>query len=172
MEKLHTANPQDANLARLLARLYSRNSQFDKADALYAALIATSPQDPTLLDDRADVLIHLHRPAEAEDLLKRALAQPDSFPSKEALGIAASHLAFAASENNDPAMTLQALEIRARMLPQSASALFLEATARDKLHQVKLAKDLYKQFLSVANGKFPDEEWQARHRLITLEQLK
>jgi hypothetical protein len=69
-------------------------------------------------------------------------------------------------------MTLQALEIRAKVLPQSPSALFLSATAYDKLHQVKQAKDLYKQFLSVANGKFPDEEWQARHRLVTLEQMK
>ena len=36
----------------------------------------------------------------------------------------------------------------------------------------KLAVDLYKQFLSVANGKFPDEEWEARHRLIALEHTK
>jgi tetratricopeptide (TPR) repeat protein len=172
VEKLHTAHPQDTNLTRLLARLYNRDSQFDKADALYATLINTSPQDPTLLDDRADVLIHLHKPAEAEALLKRAIAQPDTFPTKEDLGIAASHLAFAASENNDPAMTLQALEIRAKVLPQSPSSLFLSATAHDKLHQVKQAKDLYKQFLSVANGKFPDEEWQARHRLVALEQMK
>ena len=58
------------------------------------------------------------------------------------------------------------------MLPQSPSSLFLAATAHDKLHQVKLASDLYKQFLSVADGKFPDEEWEARHRLITLEHMK
>jgi hypothetical protein len=67
---------------------------------------------------------------------------------------------------------LQAIEIRDKVLPQSPSSLFLSATAHDKLHQVKQAKDLYKQFLSVANGKFPDEEWEARHRLITLENMK
>jgi hypothetical protein len=50
--------------------------------------------------------------------------------------------------------------------------LFLEATAHDKLHHIKQATDLYKQFLSVANGQFPDEEWEARHRLITLEHKK
>jgi hypothetical protein len=50
--------------------------------------------------------------------------------------------------------------------------LFLEATAHDKLHHTKQATDLYKQFLSVANGQFPDEEWEARHRLITLEHTK
>ncbi len=172
VEKLHAAHPQDPNLTRLLARLYSRNNQFDKADPLYATLISTSAQDPTLLDDRADTLIHLRRFAEAETLLKRAVAQPEAFPTKEDLGSAASHLAFAASVNNDPTTTLQALEIRDKVLPQSPSSLFLAATAHDKLHQVKQAKDLYKQFLTVADGKFPDEEWEARHRLITLEHMK
>ena len=172
VEKLHAAHPQDANLTRLLARLYSRNSQFDQADPLYATLISTSAQDPTLLDDSADTLIHLRRFAEAETLLKRAIAQPEAFPTKEDLGSAASNLAFAASQNNDPATTLQAIEIRDKVLPQSPSSLFLAATAHDKLHQVKQARDLYKQFLAVADGKFPDEEWEARHRLITLEHMK
>jgi tetratricopeptide (TPR) repeat protein len=172
LEKLHSSHPQHANLTRLLARLYSRNGQYDKADPLYADLIASSSPDPTLLDDRADALIHLRNFAEAENLLKRALAQPDSFPTKEDLGIAASHLAFAASENNDPNTTLQALSIRGTFLPQSPSALFLAATAHDKLHHTKQAQDLYRQFLSVANGKFPDEEWEARHRLVTLEHTK
>jgi predicted Zn-dependent protease len=171
-EKLSVAHPEDPAITRLLARLYSRNQQYDKANALYSTLIANSPNDPTLLDDTADALIHLKRFAEAETLLKRAVANPSAFPSKEDLGNAASHLAFAASANNDPNGTLQALTLRATVLPNSPSSLFLEATARDKLHQTKQAIDLYKQFLSVANGQFPDEEWEARHRLITLEHTK
>jgi tetratricopeptide (TPR) repeat protein len=172
VEKLHTANPEDPAITRLLARLYSRNQQYDKAEPLYAALVAQSPQDPTLLDDEADVLIRLKRFAEAETLLKRAVANPAAFPSKEDLGNAASHLAFAASANNDPSVTLQALTLRATVLANSSSSLFLAATAHDKLHHTKQATDLYKQFLSVANGQFPDEEWEARHRLITLEHTK
>jgi tetratricopeptide (TPR) repeat protein len=170
--KLHAAHPDDAALTRLLARLYSRNQQYDQAAPLYAALIVKSPQDPTLLDDAADVQIHLKNFAEAESLLKRAIAQPSAFPTQDDLAQAASHLAFAASANNDPATTLQAIEIRDRVLPQSPSSLFLSATAHDKLHHTKQATDLYKKFLSVANGQFPDEEWEARHRLLTLEHMK
>jgi tetratricopeptide (TPR) repeat protein len=170
--KLHAAHPDDAALTRLLARLYSRNQQYDQAAPLYAALILRSPQDPTLLDDAADVQIHLKNFAEAESLLKRAVAQPAAFPTQNDLAQAASHLAFAASANNDPATTLQALEIRDRVLPQSPSSLFLSATAHDKLHHTKQATDLYKKFLSVANGQFPDEEWEARHRLLSLEHMK
>jgi Tfp pilus assembly protein PilF len=172
VEKLHTAHPNDPAITRLLARLYSRNQQYDQASTLYASLVASSPQDPTLLDDNADTLIHLKQFAEAETLLKRAIANPSAFPSKDDLGNAASHLAFAASANNDPNVTLQALTLRATVLPNSPSSLFLEATAHDKLHHTKQATDLYKQFLSVANGQFPNEEWEARHRLIALEHMK
>ena len=176
VEKLHAAHPDDPTVTRLLARLYSRGGDYAQADPLFAALIAATPPstapDPTLLDDRADALIHLHHPAQAEALLKQAVANPAAFPTKEYLGIAASHLAFAASQNNDPTATLQALTLRATVLPQSPSALFLAAAAHDKLHEVKVASDLYKQFLTVANGQFPDEEWEARHRLITLEHMK
>jgi tetratricopeptide (TPR) repeat protein len=171
-EKLHAAHPSDANITRLLARIYSRDQQYDKSVPLYAALIANSPHDVTLLDDNADALIHLKRFAEAEALLKRAIANPAAFPSKDDLATAASHLAFTSSANNDPATTLQALTLRATVLPNSPSSLFLEATAHDKLHHTKQATDLYKQFLSVANGQFPDEEWEARHRLLALEHTK
>jgi tetratricopeptide (TPR) repeat protein len=172
VQKLHTAHPDDSALTRLLARLYARNQQYDEAELLYAALVAGSPKDPILLDDQADALIHLKHYAEAEALLKRAVADAAAFPSKDDLGSAASHLAFAASANNDPSVTLQALALRATVLANSPSSLFLAATAHDKLHHTKQAIDLYKQFLSVANEQFPDEEWEARHRLVTLEHMK
>jgi tetratricopeptide (TPR) repeat protein len=172
VEKLHAAHPADAAITRLLARLYSRDQQYDKAEPLYASLIAANPRDPTLLDDSADVQIHLKNFAQAESLLKRAIANPDAFPSQDDLAQAASHLAFAASANNDPTTTLQAIAIRDKVLPQSPSSLFLEATAHDKLHHTKQATDLYKQFLSVANGQFPDEEWEVRHRLLALQNTK
>jgi tetratricopeptide (TPR) repeat protein len=176
LTKLHNSNPTNAAVTRLLAHLCIQTGDYAQADRLLAALIAATPPntapDPTLLDDRGDALIHLKRPAEAEALLKRAIANPAAFPSKDDLASAASHLAFAASQNNDPAGTLQALALRATVQPQSPSTLFLAAAAHDKLHEVKQATDLYKQFLSVANGRYPDEEWEARHRLITLEHMK
>ncbi len=172
VERLHSATPGDPSLTRLLAHLYSSNGQFDKAAPLYATLTRLYPGDLNLVTARADALIHLRQFAEAESILKRAVAQPSGFASKEDLGLAADHLAFAASANNNPTGTLQALSIRDKVLPQSPPSLFLAATAYDKLRQIKQARDLYKQFLSVANGKFPDEEWQARHRLVTLDHMK
>ena len=174
LEKLHAANPADANVARLLARVYVETGHPDQADPLYATLIAqneTHP-DPTLLDDRADLLIRLHRPAEAERLLKQAIAKPSAFPTPAAYADAVTHLAFAAAEIDDPRMTLQALALRATVLPPSPSTLFLGATANDSLHQNRQAVDLYKQFLAAAHGDFPDQESQARRRLTVLEPMK
>lgn len=172
VEKLHAAHPEDAAVTRLLARLYVRDRQFEKALPLYVALSSASPHDPTLLDDQGDTLIRMRRSAEAEPLLQRAIADPKAFPNPEAYGVAASHLAFAASSNNHPELVLQALELRAKVLPPSTSTIFLAATAHDKLHQVKEASDLYKQFLAAAKGQFPDEEWEAKHRLSALEHMK
>ncbi len=171
-EKIHRSYPADANLTRLLAHLYDESGQPAKANTLYAALVAQSAPatlDPTLLDDQATALIHLNRPAEAEALLKQAVAKPDSFPTRQDFGLASSHLAFAASNNNDPVTVLQALSLRAKVLPQSPSSLYLGATANDTLRLYKQAIDLYQQFLAVGGGKFPDEESEARKRLKVLQ---
>jgi Tfp pilus assembly protein PilF len=173
LEALHTKNPTDPNITRLLARVYVETGHPDQADSLYAALISAQSQsgthpDPTLLDDRAELLLRQHRPAEAEALLKQAVANPAAFPTPAAFGDAATHLAFAASEIDDPKEALQALTLRSTVLPPSPSTLFLEATANDTLHQSVKAVDLYKQFLAAAHGDFPEQESQARQRLAAL----
>ena len=172
VETLHQQHPDEVSITRLLARLYTRTKQPEKADPLYAELLRKTPADPTLIDDYASNLIHLAHFAEAETLLKRATADPAAFPSPEDLAAAYSDLAFAASENKDPATTLQALDLRAKIAPNTAGSVFLAATAHDRLHQYKQASDLYKQFLLLADGKFADQEWEARHRLIALEHMK
>ena len=172
VEKLHAAQPEDANITHLLAGLYAQTSDFAHAEPLYAALSARAPQDVMLLDARGDALIHLKRFAEAQQVLARAVAQPKAFPAPEDLAATAGRLAFAASENNDPEVCLQALTLRATVLPPSPTTLFLEAISEDKLHHVKLAQQAYKKFLAVSNGAFPDQEFEAEHRLVTLEHMR
>ena len=174
LEKLRSAHPADRNITRLLARVYVETGHPDQADPLYASLLAdpAAPPDPTLLDDRAEALLRLHRPAEAEKLLKQAVANPAAFPTPTDIADAATHLAFAAAEIDDPRTTLQALSLRAKVLPPSPSSLFLEATANDALHQSSRAVELYRQFLAAAGGNFSDQESQARQRLAQLAQTK
>jgi hypothetical protein len=132
-----------------------------------------------LLDDLASALVASTAGAtpataqqkftEAQSILTKAVAMRASFPSDAEWGQAEGHLAFAASRNHDPHLTLQALAQRATVLPNSPASLFLEATAHDTLHQIKDAERAYRAFLSLASGKYPDQEFQARHRLIALE---
>jgi len=171
VEELHQKNPSDASVTRLLARLYGAAGEPEKAEPLYRALVA-GQADPVLLDALGSTLIHEKKFAEAEEVLKRAVAKPDAFGSPDDLADAYSDLAFAASENGDPQEVLLILGMRAKIAANTPGSLFLEATSYDKLHQVKQATAAYHSFLTAANGKFPDQEWQARHRLIALEHTK
>ena len=172
LEPLHAAHPEEPSITRMYGRLLSQAGDYAAAEPLFARLRRMQPADPDLADDDADALIHLKRFAEAEQLLKTAVSSPKAFSSPQDMAEAASHLAFAASQNNDPETVLQAVALRATVLPQTPAIVFLEAIARDKLHQTRQAQTLYRQFLSVAHGKFPDEEWEASHRLIALEHTR
>ena len=46
---------------------------------------------------------------------------------------------------------------------------FLRAIILDKLHQVKPALEAYQRFLSMSQGKSPDQEFQARQRARILQ---
>ena len=81
-------------------------------------------------------------------------------------------LAFAADENKNYPLTIKALEVRAKYLPEIPVTYFLRATAYDHLRDYQQASANYHLFLQVANGKYPDQEWQARHRLIAIEPKK
>jgi Tfp pilus assembly protein PilF len=99
------------------------------------------------------------------ELLKAIKLKPDN---AQAYG----DLAVVASENQDYVLALKALDARAKFLPDVPGTYFLRAAAYDHLRQPKLAIENYHRFLDVANGKYPEEEWKARHRLITLEPKK
>lgn len=172
IEQLRTSDQTAASnpaITRLLAHLYSLTGDYAKAEPLFRTLVSQNPKDPTLLDDLATTLVEQQTFPEAQTLLAKAVAMRSSFPSDSEWGEAAGHLAFAASRNHDPRVTLQALAERATVLPNSPASLFLEATAHDTLHQYKDAERAYRAFLAMAGGKYPDQEFQARHRLIALE---
>jgi Flp pilus assembly protein TadD len=168
-EAAFAANPE---MTRVLAHLYETQNDESSALKLYADLVAKMPDDPSLLDDLGSAEVRLEQYAEAEKTLTKAFGMREEFDDDESWGVTAEHLAFAASKNNDPNMTLRALAARANVLPNSPASLFLEATAHDTLHQTKEARESYKAFLAVAGGKFPDQEFEARHRLVTLEHMK
>jgi tetratricopeptide (TPR) repeat protein len=158
--------PQDTAVQRELADLYVRSGKTDNAEKAYRALLTNYPQDAELHQNLGQTLLRQKQFAKAQqELLTAIKLKPD-------LGSAYGDLAFAASENKDYGLTLKALDARAKSLPEIPITYFLRASAYDHLHDVKKAAANYQLFLQTASGKYPDQEWQAKHRLIALQPKK
>ena len=158
--------PSDVTAQRELAVLYDIAGQFDRAETLFRSLLSADAGNANDHAGLGSVLLHGHKNMEAQkELLEAVRLNP-------ALGEAYGDLALAASENKNYALTIRALDARAKMIPDSAGIYFLRATAYDHLRDKQRAAENYRQFLRVAQGRFPDQEWQAEHRLKAIETMK
>jgi len=156
-------DPADVSPERELADLYATAGKNEQAEAMYRTLIVSHPNDADLHERRGQSLLREKKFGDAQqEFLTAVKLKPD-------LGTAYGDLAFAASENKDYVLTLKALDARAKLLPEIPITYFLRATAYDHLRDVKKATENYRLFLQTAGGKYPEQEWQAKHRLIALE---
>jgi Tfp pilus assembly protein PilF len=155
--------PDDPKAGRQVAWLYLQDKQYDIAESRFRELLAKAPNDAELHHGLGAALLQQKKFAEAEQELLRAVQLKAD--SGEAYG----DLAFAASENKHYSLAVKALDARARFLKEIPGTLFLRATSLDHLGDRVNAANTYRAFLAVADGKFPDQEWQARHRLIAID---
>jgi tetratricopeptide (TPR) repeat protein len=154
---------RDPGLARELAALYLEAKQYDSASKLLQPLVAHNPNDPQLHLDYGSALAHQHKYPEAQtELLKAVQLKPS-------LSEAYFDLAYVAQQNKNHELAIRVLDARAKLQPETPATYFLRATAYDSLRMYKPAAENYKLFLGVAAGKFPDQEFQARHRLKAIE---
>ncbi len=159
--------PGDSDAQRELADLYSSAGKNDLAETAYRALVAAQPKDPELHRGLGRALLLQKKFPEAEQEFLMALRLKRDWPEVYV------DLAFAASENKNYDLTIRALNGRALLNAEMpAICFFLRASAYDHLRDYKQAALDYHHFLDVANGKYPDQEWQARHRLIAIEPKK
>jgi tetratricopeptide (TPR) repeat protein len=158
----HEINPKNDAISILLADLLAGNNDAAGSEQVLAPLLATHPDD-------FDVwLTHGHNLVLLQQIPDAVAAYLRATKINPANGDGWAGLAFAASEAHQPAATLAALDNRDKFLPRSASSLFLRATANDSLHKKDAAVAAYKEFLTLAQGKFPNQEWQARQRIAAL----
>jgi predicted Zn-dependent protease len=163
LQKLHAAHPDDPAITQMLAAILADAADYAGSDQLFVHLLAATPNDPDLLVAHAQNLVHQGQLDQAYSVFGKA-TQIDSANVDGWSG-----LAFTASKTGHPDVTLHALAMRSRSLPENASTLFLWATAYDSLHQKTQAAAYYHRFLSASAGKYPNQEWQARQRLQILE---
>ena len=158
--------PADSDAQRDLAELLVESKKLPDAEQMYRDLIKGHPNDAELHQLLGEVLLKEHKfPDAQQEFIATVKIKPD-------LGDAYGSLAKAANENQNYALTIKALEVRAKLLPETPASYFLRATALDHLRDYKQAAQYYHLFLDAANGKYPDDEWKARHRLIWIESKK
>ena len=158
--------PNDGEGQRDLADLYTTGGKHDRAEGMYRELLKSKPGDADLHYSLGQALLRQRKFPEAQQELIAALKiKPD-------LGPAYGDLATAASETKNYELAIKALDARAKFLPEIPVGYFLRATAYDHLRDYKNAATNYHLFLDSAKGQYPDQEWQARHRLIAIEPKK
>ena len=162
LQKLHQQQPDTLAITRMLAEMLSESGDFAGSDALCVELLKSSPADIDLLVEHGENLVQLARYSEAYAAFDKA-SQVD--PTD---GEAWSGLAFVAERINQPSVTLHALTMRSKYLPEVPSTYFLWASAYDRLHQKADAAAYYRHFLDAARGNFPAQEEEARQRLRLL----
>ncbi|MBZ5493996.1 MAG: tetratricopeptide repeat protein [Acidobacteriia bacterium] len=158
LEPLYRTSP-DSTIARDLASLYLETKQYPAAADLLRPLIAQNPTDAQLHLDYGTALMHQLKYPEAQTILLKAVQLNPNLVQGY------SDLAYAAEQNKNYELTIRVLDARAKLQPETPATYFLRATAYDNLRMYKPAAANYKLFLGVAAGKFPDQEFQARHRL-------
>lgn len=159
--------PADSDAQRELADLYASAGKNDLAEASYRALLTSHPNDAELHRGLGQALLRQKKFSEAQQEFWTAVQLKKDWPDLYV------DLAFAASENKNYELTIKALDLRAKFNTEMpAVAYFFRASAYDHLRDYKRAAVDYHQFLDSAGGKYPDQEWQARHRLIAIEPKK
>jgi len=159
--------PADSDAQRELVDLYVGAGKNDLAEGMYRGLLNSHPNDAELHRGLGQVLLREKNFAGAQEEFWNAVQLKGDWPDLYV------DLAFAASENKNYELTIKALDMRAKFKAEMpAVCYFFRASAYDHLRDYKRASVAYHQFLDSANGKYPDQEWQARHRLIAIEPKK
>jgi tetratricopeptide (TPR) repeat protein len=159
-------SPGDDAAQRDLADLYTTAGKNDLAEGAYRALLVAHPSEAELHRRLGQALLRQKKFPEAQQEFVNAVKlKPD-------LGEAYGDLAFAAGENKEYPLAIHALDARAKLLPEIPITYFMRASAYDHLRDFKKAAANYRLFLNTASGKYPEQEWQAKHRLIAIEPKK
>jgi tetratricopeptide (TPR) repeat protein len=162
LEQAYTKDPTAPNRVAL-AMAYLFNGNLDKALPLFEQAAAADPAnfDVRMAYARALRDQKKYVPA-ANQFVAAVKLKPADLPAWNDLAVSL-YLA------GDYPQALQAFDKAREMGDQTPGNCFLRAIILDKLKQLKPALAAYRQFLSLSQGKNPDQEWQATQRAKLLQ---
>jgi Flp pilus assembly protein TadD len=162
LEAAYARAPTAANRVAL-AQAYVLNRQLDKAVPLLDKAVAESPADFDLRMGYGRALRDLKQfPSAAAQFQEAARLKPGDAQTRSELAM----VLYMMGEFEGALTNID----RARELGQDiAGNWFLRAIILDRLKQLKPALEAYRRFLSMSEGKNPDQEFQAKQRARTLQ---
>lgn len=153
----------DPHAALELGSAYLKQGNNTGAEEQFRIAVQGMPQDAEAHFALGTVLMQEKNYSESqEELLLAVKLKPTA---SEIYG----NLAVVAAANKNYTLAIRVLDERAKYLPEIPATYFLRATSYDNLKVKAKAVENYRQFLATDGGKMPDQEWQARHRLIAID---
>ncbi len=146
-----------------LAQAYVKNQQGGKALALVAPAVEEAPKD-------FDLRMYYGRLLRDQRKFPDAAAQFETAANMNPSAVEAwNELASVLTVSGQYPQALAAYDRIRALGAENSSHYFFRALAHDHLQQRPEAIEYYRKFLASSQGKFPDQEFQARQRVRILE---
>ncbi len=165
LDREEQGRPPSSDSLRRRADIQIAQNKLNDAILTLQRALALAPKDVQLLDGLGRIYMQKRDFSAAEKEFQAALQlDRNNLVVWKNLG---SNYYLA---GNYPA-TLAALDVIAKTEPPNAASWFIRALCYDKLRQVKPALEAYQKFLSMDEGKNPDQVWQAQERSKVLTHM-
>jgi tetratricopeptide (TPR) repeat protein len=163
LDRADAGKPPTSDSLRLRADLQIAAKKYDDAIATLQRAIKLTPNDPQLIAGLGRTYMQKHDYASAEKQLKIAI-QLDPRNVVYWKDLSSSYYL-----SGDCVSTLASLDVIAKSETPAAVSWFIRGLCYDKLHQIKPALEAYQKFLTMDEGKNPDQVWQAQQRSSVLK---
>jgi tetratricopeptide (TPR) repeat protein len=156
-------SPPAADTLKMRGGIYMNQKKWKEAGDALTQAIRLSPQDAELAHWIGQVDIQEHDYVAAVNILGQVVKQDPQ--NADALN----DLANAFFLHEDYAAALGAMDQLAKLEPPKPGSWFIRAICYDKLSQKAAAIEAYQKFLDQDNGQHDTEDFQARHRILALQ---
>ncbi len=163
LDRIEATSAPTVETLKMRGNIYSRQQKWSQANDALTRALAPSPKDSDMLLWLGHVKIELRDYSAAIGLLAQAynLDRNSPDPLRE--------LVNAFFLNGDYPETLGAMERLAKLEEPQPSSWFVRAICYDKLSRKAEAVAAYQKFLDLNHGQNDTQDFQARHRIITLQ---
>jgi Flp pilus assembly protein TadD len=165
LDREEQGNPPSADSLRRRADIQIAQNKLNDAILTLQRALTVAPKDVQLLDGLGRIYMQKRDFTSAEKEFQAAL-QLDRNNLTIWKNLGSNYYL----SGNYPA-TLATLEVIAKSETPNAASWFIRALCYDKLRQAKPALEAYQKFLSMDEGKNPDQVWQAEERSKVLKHM-